>query len=251
MKQAIVFKNVHKTYSRELGTPKEKALSGVSFSLEVGESLGLIGANGAGKSTCIRLMMNFITPDEGTILVCGENPARSRIRRQIGYLPEVANFPQSLSMLDMLAYTGRTFRIPKKDLSERSEKWLSALDLWHVRKHSIRTYSKGMQQRAALTLALVHNPSILILDEPMSGLDPIGRVQIRKLIGNLRKEGKTILLCTHLLGDVTKLTDRILVLHKGEKCFDGTAISLLDAYGTKDLGEGYLKVIGMGETYDS
>ncbi|MDL2286528.1 ABC transporter ATP-binding protein [Desulfococcaceae bacterium OttesenSCG-928-F15] len=246
MNQAIVFKNVHKTYTRELGSPKEKALNGVSFSVQDGETIGLIGANGAGKSTCIRLMMNFIKPDEGTILVRGKNPSKSRIRQEIGYLPEVASFPQSLTVLDMLTFTGRTFGIPKKELSERSEKWLTILNLWHARKRSIRTYSKGMQQRAAFTLALVHNPSLLILDEPMSGLDPIGRAQITKLIEDLRAEGKTILLCTHLLEDVTRLTDRILILHKGEKRFEGRAENLSETYGTTSLEEGFLHAIGMG-----
>lgn len=251
MLDAIIFKQVHKTYARALGRPQEKALQGVSFSVKNGETLGLIGANGAGKSTCIQLMMNFIRPDEGTILIKGENPGQSGVRRDIGYLPEVANFPQGLTILDMLGFAGKTFKIPKKELAERSEKWLSSLELWHARKRSLRSYSKGMQQRAALTLALVHNPSLFILDEPMSGLDPIGRVQITKLIEDLRRDGKTILLCTHLLGDVDKLTDRILILHKGEKCFEGTSHDLEAAWGQTSLQKNFLHAIGMGENHAS
>lgn len=243
MTEGVVFSEVWKTYERELGTVSQPALRGVSFSVRHGETLGLIGANGAGKSTCIRLLMDFIRPDRGCITLDGRGPAESSLRHDIGYLPEIASFPSSLTILDMLRFVGATHRIPKAPLAEQSERWLRALELWDARKRPIRTFSKGMQQRASFVLALVHDPSLLILDEPMSGLDPIGRASIANLIHDLKGQGKTILFCTHILEDVDRLADRLLILHKGEKRFEGTSAELAATFNVSSIVEGFLKAI--------
>lgn len=235
--------NVSKIYEKELGQAVKPALSCVSFSLHPGETLGLIGANGAGKSTCIRLLMDFIRPDKGKITINGQNPTDNILRRQIGYLPEIASFPSSLTILDMLRFVATTHGLSKEQLQQRSEHWLTTLGLWDARKKPIRTYSKGMQQRAGFVLALVHDPELLILDEPMSGLDPIGRVQIADLIQNLKEQGKTILFCTHILEDVDRIADRLLILHHGEKRFEGTLAELSQAYGTATIVDGFLQAI--------
>ncbi len=239
----ISFVNVCKIYERELGQAAKPALSHVSFSLHPGETLGLIGANGAGKSTCIRLLMDFIRPDSGSITIDGKSPTDSNVRRSIGYLPEIAAFPPSLTILDMLRFVAATHGLSKVQLQQRSEHWLQTLGLWEARKKPIRTYSKGMQQRAGFVLALVHDPELLILDEPMSGLDPIGRVQIADLIHNLKQQGKTILFCTHILEDVDRIADRLLILHHGEKRFEGTLEELSQAYGTATIVDGFLQAI--------
>jgi ABC-2 type transport system ATP-binding protein len=243
MSESIAFNEVWKTYERELGAVNQPALSGVSFSVRSGETLGLIGANGAGKSTCIRLIMDFIRPTRGSITLNDRSPQDSCLRNDIGYLPEIASFPASLTILDMLRFVGSTHNLSRPLLAEQSEKWLKELELWDARKRPIRTFSKGMQQRASFVLALVHDPSLLILDEPMSGLDPIGRASIGQLIQDLKHQGKTILFCTHILEDVDRLADRLLILHKGEKRFEGTLDELSDTFGTGTIVEGFLRSI--------
>lgn len=245
MDAKVVFSEVSKTYEKELGHVSVPALKGVSFSVKERETVGLIGANGAGKSTCIRLLMDFIRPDQGSISLSGMDVRESSLRRDIGYLPEIASFPPNLTILDLITFVGRTHGLAKQAVTERSEHLLQLLGLWEARKKPVRSYSKGMQQRAGFVLALLHDPSFLILDEPMSGLDPIGRAQIAQLVADLKSQGKTILFCSHILEDVDRLVDRLLILHKGEKRFEGTIAELSQMCGTSSIVDGYLKTIGM------
>lgn len=218
----IAFENISKTYPKEIGGRSQTVLTGLSFSLEKGQTLGLVGPNGAGKSTTIKLLMDFIRPDQGTIRLFGAPPNTPQLRKHIGYLPEVANFPANLNVIDLLRFTSLACGIPKKRYLEKAEELLSHLDLWEVRRRPLRTYSKGMQQRANFAIALINDPDLLILDEPMSGLDPIGRKKIIDLIWALKSAGKTILFCSHILEDVDKLVDAVLLLHKGKKLFFGS-----------------------------
>lgn len=243
MNSVILFENVYKTYAKQLGELSKIALSDVSFSLGQGETLGMIGANGAGKSTCIKLLMDFIRPDTGHITVLGKSPQKHAIRSRIGYLPETANFPSNLTVLDMLRFTGNTSNLTLPDIQAASEKWLRRLDLWDDRKRPLRNYSKGMQQRANFAIALLGEPELLILDEPMSGLDPIGRADILSLIGELKSQGRSILFCSHILEDVDRLVDRVLVLHKGQKIFEGKPDALAKQQGCPTFVEGYLNLV--------
>ncbi|MGE4345480.1 MAG: ABC transporter ATP-binding protein [Geoalkalibacter sp.] len=242
----LTLTKVSKFYPKEVffAADVKPALANLSFDLLTGQTLGLIGANGAGKSTCIRLMMDFIRPDSGTIRIDGCPPGDRRLRHRIGYLPEVASFPPNLTLSDMLRFVGATHQLSKARLAQQAERWLRALDLWEVRKRPLQSYSKGMQQRASFVLALVHDPELLILDEPMSGLDPIGRAKISALITDLKAQGKTILFCSHILEDVDRLADRLLILHKGEKRFDGTLPQLHETYGSQTITQGFLRAIG-------
>jgi ABC-2 type transport system ATP-binding protein len=242
----ITFENVWKTYAKELGSPAFPALKGVSFVLQPGETLGLIGANGAGKSTCIRLLMDFIRPDQGRISLFGHTPQSPEVRRRIGYLPEVANFPPNLTILDMLRFVARSNGLSKMELAERAERWLRLLELWEVRKRPLRNYSKGMQQRANFVLALVTDPDLLILDEPMSGLDPLGRAKIIGLIKELQQAGKTILFCSHILEDVDRLADRVLVLHLGEKQFEGLPADFCKRQNVVSISEAFVSLVEKG-----
>ncbi|WP_310600877.1 ABC transporter ATP-binding protein [Desulfobulbus sp.] len=203
------------------------ALQDVSFALPECETLGLIGANGAGKSTTIRLLMDFIRPDTGTITLFGQPVTDLGLRNRIGYLPETASFPANLTILDLIRFTAATCDMTAEVWKERSASLLNTLGLWEARHKRLCTYSKGMQQRANFVLALLNDPQLLILDEPMSGLDPIGRGQIIDLIQRLKNEGKTILFCSHILGDVDRLVDKLLVLHKGKTLFAGPPHELL------------------------
>lgn len=239
----ITFDTVSKTYAKEMASKAQTALDSISFFVSQGETLGLVGANGAGKSTCIKLLMDFIRPDTGSITILGNSPTQHVIRSRIGYLPETANFPSNLTIMDMLRFTGSTCNIKHQDIRITSEKWLRRLELWDARNRPLRNYSKGMQQRANFTIALLNNPELLILDEPMSGLDPIGRADILALITELKNQGRTILFCSHILEDVDRLVDRVLVLHKGRNLFDGPPRALAEQQVCPSFVDGYLSLV--------
>lgn len=239
----IEFDSVSKTYTRELGSSSLLALNSLTFQLEAGQTLGLIGANGAGKSTCLRLLMDFIRPDKGAISLLNMNPGSYDVRNRIGYLPEVAGFPANLNVLDMLGFTGKACGLTKKNVAERGEWLLNKLELWEVRKRPLRSYSKGMQQRASFAVALINDPELLILDEPMSGLDPLGRDKIISLILDLKQQRKSILFCSHILEDVDRLVDCLLVLHHGENLFFGTPEELCSNLNTESMVEAFLALI--------
>ena len=239
----ITFDTVTKTYAKELTSAAHTALAAISFSVSRGETLGLIGANGAGKSTAIKLLMDFIRPDAGTISILGSSPKNPEIRHRIGYLPETANFPANLTVLDMLRFTGTTCNMAQQEVRTASEKWLRRLGLWEACKRPLRNYSKGMQQRANFAIALLNDPELLILDEPMSGLDPIGRADILSLIIDLKRQGRSILFCSHILEDVDRLVDRVLVLHKGAKLFEGQPNILAEEQSCPSFVEGYLRLV--------
>jgi len=242
----IEFTNVSKTYTKQIGSVSHAALSNISFSMKNGETLGLIGANGAGKSTSIRLLMDFIRPDTGKIRISGQPPTSPTTRNQIGYLPEVAGFPTNLTILDMLKFTGIACGMKSAEYKERGRDLLETLKLWEARKKPLISYSKGMQQRASFSVALLNNPELLILDEPMSGLDPLGRNTITSLILDLKKRGKTILFCSHILEDVDRLVDNILVLHLGKRLFYGPPANLIDSTQKANLPDAYLSLVTEG-----
>lgn len=245
----IDFKAVCKTYPKQIGDQAHTALSDVTFRLKQGETLGLIGANGAGKSTTLRLIMGLLKTGKGSISVFGQNPSNHLIRQRIGYLPETACFPSNLTVVDMLKFTGRTCLMDSDEIADISEKWLKVLKLWEVRNRPLHNYSKGMQQRANFALALLNDPTLLVLDEPMSGLDPTGRADIFSLIQSLKKEGKTILFCSHILEDVDRLVDHVLILHKGRNLYHGTVSDLCELRETDMLVDAFLKTVEMDDTH--
>ena len=236
----IQFDSVSKTYPKQIGEKaSHTALKSISFTLNEGETLGLVGLNGAGKSTSIKMIMGFMRPSSGSIMVMGESPENPHIRSQIGYLPEIANFPQHLTCMDMMRFAGTTTGMSKKAIHTASEKWLNQLNIWEDRNRMLRNFSKGMQQRMSFAMALIHDPKLLILDEPMSGLDPLGRAEIVSLIQTLRAEGKSILFCSHLLDDVERLVNRLIILHRGTIAFDGDISEI-----RQNMGEWIVKVEG-------
>lgn len=245
----IQFSQIKKTYPKQVGSQAHIALQDISFTLEQGKTLGLVGANGAGKSTSICLLMDFIRPNKGNIRVFGRPPQDPGIRLKIGYLPEKTAFPPNLSVLDMLQFVGRTCRMSKPDITAAGEKWLKRLNLWDFRKRLLRNYSKGMQQRANFAIAMIHDPDLLILDEPMSGLDPIGRAEIIRLIKELKEKGKTILFCSHLLEDVDRLVDDVLILHNGRNLFHGPPSTICRQQGCEAFEDAFLNLINAKENH--
>jgi len=242
----IQFSGVHKTYPRQINvSAAHHALKGISLTLGKGQTLGLIGQNGAGKSTSIRLIMGYMRPDQGKVSVLGDENSSPSTRRHIGYLPEISALPANLTCLELLRFVGRCSGMQQTQMKERADMLLHRLGIWHARKRRLNTYSKGMQQRASFAAALIHGPELLVLDEPMSGLDPIGRSEIIELIHGLHDQGKSILFCSHLLDDVEIITDRVAIIHQGCMLYDG-AITELCAHQSQwsvDLRNGEIMTV--------
>jgi len=220
---------------------KNKILHRISLEVHPREVFGFIGPNGAGKSTTINLMMGFTRPDAGSIEIHGLSPDRPESRRSIGYLPEGPRFYEDLTAEELLAFAARSAGIPRDDFQNTVDPLLDMLSILHVKKRYISTYSKGMKQRMGLAMALIHDPRTLILDEPMSGLDPIGRNQLKNIILDQKARGKTVFFSSHILNDVETLCDRVAVIHKGRILFCGPTKDFLDSGG--DLESKFVTMI--------
>ena len=212
----IVFDLISKTYNPGLFKKKVQAVSDLSFEIRQGEVFGLIGPNGAGKSTSIRMILGLIRPDSGRILFRGKPLRETTMQREVGYLPENPYLYDHLSLLELLQFCGKTSDLELSQIKKRSQELMERLNLSEAQKRPLRTFSKGMLQRAGICFALLHDPTIVILDEPMSGLDPIGRRMVFDLILELKDQGKTIFFCSHILNDVERLCDRIGLMNKGQ-----------------------------------
>jgi ABC-2 type transport system ATP-binding protein len=195
---------------------KVEALKGLTLQIEQGEVFGFLGPNGAGKSTTIKCLMGLIKPTNGTATIMGEPIGSEASRLQVGYLPENPAFYDYLTAEEYLQFVGRSFKMPEPLLIRRTEEALKQLELWDARKRPIRGYSKGMVQRVGLAQVLIHDPELYILDEPMSGLDPIGRALVKEIILDLKKRGKCVFFSTHITDDVEKVCDRVGILLHGE-----------------------------------
>jgi ABC-2 type transport system ATP-binding protein len=212
---AIDIQGLGKTFKGKKRLTVE-ALKGLTLSIEQGEVFGFLGPNGAGKSTTIKCLMGLIRPTSGTALIMGELIGSETSRRRVGYLPENPAFYDYLTAVEYLQFVGRTFKMPEPLLARRCEETLKQLELWDARKRPIRGYSKGMVQRVGLAQVLIHDPDVYILDEPMSGLDPIGRALVKEIILDLKKRGKCVFFSTHITDDVEKVCDRVGILLHGE-----------------------------------
>ncbi len=222
---AIQFNSVFKSFRD--GRKRTAALHDLSLTVHKGEIFGFLGPNGAGKSTSIKLLMNFIRPDSGRILVNGLTVGLDRFQHHIGYLPETPCFFENLTGTEILGFAGRTSGMEGADVRKRSVEVLGVLKLDHAANRKIKTYSKGMKQRLGLAAALVHDPDIYILDEPMSGLDPMGRRLITDVILQLREKGKTVFFSSHILSDIERLCDRIGILNKGKLLYVGNVADIV------------------------
>ena len=193
-----------------------EALKGLSLAIGQGEVFGFLGPNGAGKSTTIKCLMGLIKPTSGSATILGESIGSEISRLKVGYLPENPAFYDYLTAEEYLQFVGKIFKMPDSLLARRSEEALKRLELWDARKRPIRGYSKGMVQRVGLAQVLIHDPDLYILDEPMSGLDPIGRALVKEIILELKQRGKCVFFSTHITDDVEKVCDRVGILLQGE-----------------------------------
>jgi len=208
-------KDLYKDYSTGFWGKKTNVLKGVSFSVDRGEIFGFIGPNGAGKTTTFKSILNFISITNGEILIDGKSNIDNSLKNIIGYLPESPYFYDYLTGEELLFYMGNLHSVDKDLLNDRVDELLEKVNMTHARKIQLRKYSKGMMQRIGVAQSLINDPDFLILDEPMSGLDPIGRREIRDLILEQKQKGKTILLSSHILSDVESLCDRVGVILNG------------------------------------
>lgn len=199
----------------------------LDLSIGEGEIVGLIGANGAGKTTTLKLLLGLLVPDAGRIELVGTPSDRGEWRSSVGYLPEQPAFYEYLSGREFLTFVGELFGLPRKVLSERVPSLLERVGIAESAHRPIRTYSKGMQQRLGIAQALLNEPRLLLLDEPMSGLDPIGRRFVRDLLLELRAQGRSILFSTHIIPDAEFVCDRIALMRVGQLTAVGTVDDLL------------------------
>src|SRR3989440_9861841 len=215
--EAVLAENLTKVYKDFWGRDKVRALDDLNLTIHRGEVFGLLGPNGSGKSTTIKLLLGLIFPTKGNASVLGESAGSSRINEKIGFLPEESYLYRFLNGEETLHFYGRLFKIPRKELNRRVPELLDIVGLdAKSRKRKLREYSKGMARRIGLAQALINNPDLILLDEPTTGLDPIGTREMKDLILSLKAQGKTVLLCSHLLADVQDVCDRITILFRGK-----------------------------------
>jgi ABC-2 type transport system ATP-binding protein len=213
--KAILIENLNKSFKIDFWKKRNHVLKDVSFSVKNGEIYGFLGHNGAGKTTTIKILNNLIQRDSGKIEILGKNPSDNEIKRNIGYLPENPIFYDHLTGKEFLEFYAELFKIAPKVRKTRTAELIETVGLTSAANLKMKKYSKGMIQRIALAQALINDPKLLILDEPMSGLDPIGRYEVREIILDQSKKGKTVFFSSHLLSDVEIICDFVTILVHG------------------------------------
>lgn len=225
--QVIVAKNLTKYYKDFWGRRSVPALLHLNLSVTRGEIFGLLGPNGSGKTTTIKLFLGLLRPSAGSASILGERAEDIEVKRRIGYLPEENSLYGFLSAAETMRFFGSLFSLQRSVIEERTESLLSALDLFDVRDRKVRDFSKGMARKLCLAVALINDPELLILDEPTSGLDPLSARNAKEMFLKLRKAGKTVLLSSHLLSDVEDVCDSIAILDAGQLRQTGRVSELL------------------------
>jgi ABC-2 type transport system ATP-binding protein len=244
MNETVEINNLTKDY--EVGfwrKRKVRALDGLSLTVNQGEIFGFLGANGAGKTTTLKLLMTLIFPTAGTARILGHDIGEISMHSRIGYLPENPYFYDYLTALEFLNFCGQLFGFSKTEQIRRSKDLLARVKLNETKWNTqLRKFSKGMLQRVGLAQALINDPEIVFLDEPMSGLDPIGRREVRDLISALRQDGKTVFMCSHILSDIEVLCDRVAILKSGRLA----QVGYLDDLRRQAAGNDQVEVIVSG-----
>ncbi len=225
---AVKVEGLTKTFRDFWRRPRVRAVDGVDMQIRRGEIFGLLGPNGSGKSTTIKILLGLLHPTSGSVTVLGAPPSAVNTKSNIGYLPEESYLYPYLTPRETLDFFGRLFDMKGDVRKERTRQLLDMVDLAHEADRSVGEFSKGMARRVGLAQALINNPRLVILDEPTSGLDPIGCRQVKDLILALAKQGKTVILSSHLLADVEDVCDYIAILYKGKIRACGKVSGLLE-----------------------
>jgi ABC-2 type transport system ATP-binding protein len=219
--------NLTKVYRDFWGRQKVRALNALDLEIRKGEVFGLLGPNGSGKSTTIKLLLGLLFPTGGRALVFGQNASEVTKNERIGYLPEESYLYKFLTAEETLDFYGRLFDMPAKVRKERVATLIEQVGLTWAKRRQLKEYSKGMTRRIGLAQALINDPELILLDEPTSGLDPLGTREMKDMILKLRDQGKTVVMCSHLLADVQDVCDRIAILYQGDLKELGRVDSLL------------------------
>jgi ABC-2 type transport system ATP-binding protein len=229
--EVIRVKDVVKNFRPGLGLRSKRVLHGISFKVFEGEIFGFVGPNGAGKTTTLKILMGLIRPSGGEASILGHGVGESEFRKHVGFLPENPYFYEYLTAREILDFYARISGVPRSRRAARIAELLDWVGLRHASDNRLRDFSKGMLQRVGIAQALVHDPKVVFLDEPMSGLDPLGRKEIRDLILRLRSEGKTVFMNTHILSDVETVCDRVAIIAGGRIRYQGQISSFLREEG--------------------
>lgn len=227
MGKVLELENVHKAYKVGFIPRKKRVLKGVSFHVNEGEIFGYLGPNGAGKTTTIKCILNLIFPDAGKITIFGEDSLHPRARQRVGFLPENPYFYDYLTGREFLGFYADLLGLRGQSREEKIGYFLKLVGMERAADLQLRKYSRGMLQRIGLAQALLNDPALVILDEPMGGLDPIGRKEFRDIIVNLKKEGKTVFLSSHILQDIEMICDRVAIILGGEIINQGYLADLI------------------------
>jgi len=229
--------------SRQFGDVR--AVDNLTLSLGTGEIMGFLGANGAGKTTTIKMLLGLIRPTSGTVLVLGGDPSDAKVRAKIGYMPEIAYYYPYLNARELLAFYGGLCGMDGKTIRARTDELLETVGLADAAKRPLKTYSKGMLQRAGIAQALLHDPDLLVLDEPFTGLDPLARIHFRELMHRLREQGKSIFFSSHELGETELLCDKVAIMKAGRAVYQGP-VRQLAGDGERNLERLFLDVLSKG-----
>lgn len=219
----VEVKHLNKSYAGII------AVKDLSFSVSPGELLGLIGPNGAGKSSTIKIMLDFLKPDSGEVKIFGSEMSETS-KNRIGYLPEEKGLYKRLNAIEQILYLASLKGMDARSAKTKADELLRKTGMWESRKKKIKEMSKGMGQMIQFIVTIIHDPELIILDEPFSGLDPVNTELLKALVGNLRDEGKTIILSTHQMNQVEELCDRVLMIHKGVEVLHGGLAEIKDKY---------------------
>src|SRR5271156_5421531 len=245
---AVHTENLTKVYKDFWGRDKVRALEDLNLDIRRGEVFGLLGPNGSGKSTTIKLLLGLIFPSRGSATILGQPTGSTAINERIGFLPEESYLYRFLNGEEILKFYGRLFKLDRRTLNRRVPELLDIVGLdAKARKRKLREYSKGMARRIGLAQALINNPELILLDEPTTGLDPIGTREMKDLILSLKDQGKTVLLCSHLLADVQDVCDRITILFRGSMQTIGQVKDLLQVKDVTQIQTRSMNDLQVGE----
>jgi len=227
MATVLNVEDLHKTYVSGFIPKKRPILRGVTFSVTAGQIFGFLGPNGAGKTTTLKCVLGLIFPDRGRIEIFGRHHLEAGAKRRLGYLPEQPYFYDYLTASEFLDFCGRLFLMKREERTARTAALLKQVGLERAAGQPLRKFSRGMLQRVGLAQALLNDPDLVLLDEPLGGLDPLGRKELRDIITRLKQEGKTVFLCSHILQDIEMICDRVAIVAGGRVISQGALQDLI------------------------